>query len=255
MHVERFESMTNAELVEHFHTARRQDCETLDCQLSELLQEAHADAAAEARQRMLETLEKLRKRHAELSRIDFFGSPEGAAVAARLTELGQVLTAGQEPEVEVRQADAQAFRQRTWVTRPRPHVDRLASIWLIRRFIDPEAAIRYADAATEGDVSFDMPGAQFGHMGNLCTFETLMHAFGLSDAGLRAIAEIIHELDLCDGRYARPEMAGLEAILDGWRQSDLADEELEQHGAALFEGLYLHLMGRYTPSPLNKESI
>ena len=84
-----------------------------------------------------------------------------------------------------------------------------------------------------------MPGATFGHRGNLCTFETMVRAFGLDDAGLRAIAEIVHEIDLRDGRSARPEISGVDAILRGW--GGLGDSDREAHGIALFEGLYTSL--------------
>ncbi len=83
-----------------------------------------------------------------------------------------------------------------------------------------------------------MEGAEFGHHGNLCTFETMLLAFGLNDAGLRNVAEVVHEIDLRDGRYLRSETAGVEAILRGWHEAGLADAELEERGKGLFEGLY-----------------
>ncbi|HEX3131882.1 MAG TPA: chromate resistance protein ChrB domain-containing protein, partial [Thermoanaerobaculia bacterium] len=132
------------------------------------------------------------------------------------------------------------YRGRTWVTRPRPHVDRLSSAWLIRRFIDPEAAIRYGEPR-EGEVSFDMPGAEFGHSGSLCTFETLLAAFHLEEPALQSLAAIIHAIDLHDLADPPPELAGVKAVLDGWRAAGWSDEELESHGIALFEGLYRSL--------------
>jgi hypothetical protein len=132
------------------------------------------------------------------------------------------------------------------VTRPHPHVDRLACAWLIRRFVNPRAQIRYSETPEPGEVAFDMPGAEFQHRGHLCTFEVMLKAFGLDDPALRAIAEIVHEIDLRDGRSARPEIAGVDAILTGWLV--LEDAEREAHGIALFEGLYVALSGasRYT---------
>ena len=128
------------------------------------------------------------------------------------------------------------------MTRPRPHVDRLACAWLIRRFVDPQAEIRYAAQAEEGEVSFDMRNAEIGHRGGLCTFETMLAAFGLAeDAALAAVAEIVHEIDLRDGAGARPEIPGIDAALRGWSAAGWTDAELERHGIALFEGLYLAL--------------
>ena len=97
------------------------------------------------------------------------------------------------------------YRDATWATRPCPHVDRLACAWLIRRFINPTAEIRYATRSESGEVGFDMREAEFGHQGNCCTFETMMSASGLKEAGLQGLVEIVHEIDLRDGRYARPE--------------------------------------------------
>jgi hypothetical protein len=109
---------------------------------------------------------------------------------------------------------------------------------LIRRFIDPQAEIRYAETPEPGEVAFDMHRAEFGHVGNRCSFETMLDAFGLKDAGLATLAEIVHEIDLRDGRSARPEIAGVDSILAGWSTLNLADSELERLGSALFEGLY-----------------
>ena len=240
MRVKRFEGVPDAELVGRFNAARRAEYEELEASLSDLVAEVPDEATAEARLSALERLKKLRKRHAEILRRDFFGSPEGVMVAIKLAQLGRKLT-GDVQEVVVARVNAEDFRGRVWVTRPQPHVDRLASVWLVRRFIDPGVVVRYDHEAREGEVSFDMAGAEFGHTGNLCTFETLLAAFGLENLALRAVAEIVHELDLQDGRYARPEVAGLDAVLEGWRQLPLSDEALEAHGTALFEGLYTSL--------------
>jgi hypothetical protein len=125
-----------------------------------------------------------------------------------------------------------------WVTRPRPHVDRLACIWLIRRFINPSAVIRYATTPEPNEVAFGMRQGTFGHRGNLCTFETMVAAFGLDDQSLHTIGEIVHEIDLRDGRYAHSETAAIDAVLKGWLLMGFSDQELEVHGVALFEGLY-----------------
>ena len=88
----------------------------------------------------------------------------------------------------------------TWVTRRDVYIDRIASAWLIRRFIDPAAAIRYANTPEADEVAFDMRGGTFSHRGNLCTFETMVAAFGLEDPSLHLIGEIVHEIDLRDGK-------------------------------------------------------
>lgn len=117
-------------------------------------------------------------------------------------------------------------------------MDRLACSWLIRRFIDPAARIEYGAPAAPGDVTFDLEDAEFGHTGSLCTFETMLRAFELNEAALSIVAQIVHEIDLRDGIYARPETAGIDAILAGWLTANLPDLELERHGGALFDGIY-----------------
>ncbi len=198
-------------------------------------------ASSETRLGALDTLGKLRKRHSEISKRDFFGAPERNLVAAKLAQLSARLTTGGTPMEAVEPVNVADFQDKVWVTRPNPYVDRLASAWLIRRFIDPEAVIHYRDRPDASEVSFDMPNARFNHVGNLCTFEVLVAAFGLEVPGLQALAEIVHDLDLHDGLYVRPEAAGLEAVLSGWRQLALTDAELEARGIAFFEGVYQSL--------------
>lgn len=199
-----------------------------------------ADAEQKDRPDLRDRLEKLRRRFAEAARIDFFHAPEKEQAAAALARLEADLGRGERRESPP--AELAKYRGRRWVTRPRPHVDRLASAWLIRRFVDPEAEIRYREAPEESEVSFDMREAEFGHRGNRCTFETLISSFGLGDdPALAALAEIVHEIDLRDGLSARPEIPGVDSLLRGWATAGWSDIELERHGTALFEGLYLSL--------------
>ncbi len=198
-------------------------------------------------------LERLRRRLAEVVRIDFFQAPDRALADSALVRLAAALQPDAGGAPTVAPAEPARYRGRRWVTRPRPHVDRLASAWLIRRFIDPAAEIRYSDTPEEGEVSFDMRGAEFGHRGSRCTFETLLASFGLGgEPGLASLAEIVHEIDLRDGLSARPEVPGVDAALRGWAGAGWSDQELERHGVALFEGLYEGLRGVATPAPQEK---
>jgi hypothetical protein len=241
MRVERFEGLSDPHLIELFQAARREEYEEIDVQLVELEQAASARMQLEGRVRMRDAIDKLRRRYADVARVDYFDCPEGLRVAARLAQIDQALAPDELTAATVAPAEVAAYRSRRWVTRPRPHVDRLACAWLIRRFIDPSAAIRYSARPEPGEIAFDMSEGQFGHQGNLCTFETVVRTFGLDDSGLRALAEIVHEIDLRDGRYARPETAGVDAILKGWLLAGLSDADLEAHGIALFDGLYAAL--------------
>lgn len=187
-------------------------------------------------------LEKLRRRLAEIARLDFFQAAEGAEARAALARLEAVVSQTDKPAPSVPRVEIERYRGKRWVTRPRPHVDRLAAAWLIRRFVDPKAAIRYSDSPKKGEVSFDMRGADFGHRGNRCTFENLLASFGLEgDPALASLAEIVHAIDLADGTSARPEIPVVDGVLRAWAAAGWSDQELERHGIALFEGLYRSL--------------
>lgn len=223
LEVDRLEESEQSRVVEAFRSARDED-------YRKIIEEARQSPDRAKG-------EKLRRRFDEISRIDWFAAPEGPRAAAALARLEE------KPAQEVPAADLSRYRGRTWVTRPRPHVDRLASAWLIRRFVDAGAVIRYSVQPQEEEVSFDMPGAELGHTGNLCTFETMLAAFRLDDPALRALAAIVHEIDLRDGLASPPEAAGIDGVLRGWLAAGWTDEELERHGTALFEGMYQSLKG------------
>lgn len=241
MHVERFEGLTDTALIEIFRQARAQDYAEIDAQAMELEQCLSTSVPSEALAQLQETLVKLRRRHADIARVDFFDAPEGALVTARLARIAQALAPSDAVAARVAPASMAAYRDRRWVTRPRPHVDRLACIWLIRHFIDPTAVVRYATMPEPDEIAFDMRDGEFRHQGTLCTFEAMLTAFSLRQPSLQAMAEIVHEIDLRDGQYARPETAGIEAILKGWLLAQFSDAALEAHGVALFAGLYAAL--------------
>jgi hypothetical protein len=241
MRVANFEGLSDAQLIDLFRQARKRDYDELDAKAAALEKSVGKQPAAraDARTAARDALAKLRREHAEIVRTDFFDSPERVRVAARLTRIAEALSPKRPARIQVAPAAVGAYRDKRWVTRPHPHVDRLACIWLIRRFINPQAVVRYAARPKRDEVAFDMSEGEFGHRGNLCTFETMLKAFGMDDPGLRALAEVVHEIDLRDGRYTRSEIAGVDAILRGWEA--LADAEREAHGVALFEGLYAAL--------------
>jgi hypothetical protein len=141
--------------------------------------------------------------------------------------------------------DPRDFTGRQWVTRPRPGVDRFASAWLIRRFIDARAPFVFAMAPEQRPeaVSFDMyqPGG-FRHQGDQCTFEVLADRFGLRDAAVRTIGEIVHDLDLKDDRFKSPHTQTIGALVEGLRASIVDDHKLLEQGMAMFEALYQSLL-------------
>ena len=131
---------------------------------------------------------------------------------------------------------------RTWVTRQDVHVDRIASAWLIRRFIDPEARFKFVAArgytAKRGELRFDMYEAEYTHVGEDCTFQTLARQFDLRDAALSAIGEAVHDIDCKDDRFDRPETAGISGLISGIVQAHKDDRTRIERGAAVLDDLY-----------------
>jgi hypothetical protein len=253
-YVEQFEGLSDGEISEMFRQARQQDYLEIDTQAAELEQQIAIQPQIEREGRrgfpamtnrvvevlqIKEAIAKLRKRYREILNLDFFNCPDAQVVAARLTRIEQALKA--ENPTNLVSTTIAEYRHKPWVTRPRPFVDRLACIWLIRKFINPDAVIRYSLQPAADEIAFDMKAAEFGHQGNLCSFETMMLRFGLVEPGVKAIAQIVHELDLKDGEYISPEAIGVETILKGWLLASFSDSELESLGIKLFEGLYLAL--------------
>lgn len=128
----------------------------------------------------------------------------------------------------------------TWVTRPRPGVDRMSSAWLIQRFIDPKARFAFADRppADKKRIAFDMFGVEFGHQGDRCSFEVLCDHHGIRDTAVRHIAKIVHDIDLKESRYAMPEAPVVARMVEGLRATYANDDELLTHGMAMFAALY-----------------
>jgi hypothetical protein len=182
---------------------------------------------------------RLKRRYEELVAIDFFGSPlrkkaeEALSQAERPNAKIEVAT--------VKRISKNEYQRRTWITRPRPGIDRVSSAWLILRFIDPKAKFVFDKdvMAHPKTVPFDMfQGAGFGHEGDRCTFETLCLSFGITDKKALLIAQAIHDADLEDAKFGRGEGETMNQILQGWAKQAVPDDELLRRGIDLIEGLY-----------------
>ncbi|MDD3529493.1 MAG: chromate resistance protein [Gallionellaceae bacterium] len=192
---------------------------------------------------------KLRKAFDAVAAIDFFPGQGQAQTAARLDDLDAALRRRLAPDEPAARAaaitrrDPADHRGRLWATRRRPWIDRLASAWLIRRFIDPAARFRWLARPADcpkGALGFDFDGADFTHVGDKVTFETLLAAFGLeADAGLTRLARVVHCLDV--GGPPAPEAAGLEALLAGMRAAIADDDALLDAAAGALDFLYAAL--------------
>jgi hypothetical protein len=193
---------------------------------------------APARQALL----RFRKRLSDVRAIDFFGAAGRDTVEGLLEGIDARLRPPAPPAAERATAAAQNVRARTWVTRRDIHVDRMASAWLIRRFIDPAARFKFVRGngyvPRHGELRFDMFQAEFTHEGDRCTFEVLLRHFRLAEPALRSLAEIVHDIDLKDGKFTRPEAPGLDRLLAGVALRHEGDAARLSEAAATFDALY-----------------
>jgi hypothetical protein len=221
-----------------FRRARAADFADLTAEARALLDKARA-AAADA-DALTTEWRRLDRRVKAAARIDFFDAPGREELEVLMETIDRTLHPAPAPPT----AAADALRGRTWVTRAGVKVDRIASAWLIRRFIDPAATFVFVDdpaAKPPGAdaVRFDMFEGEFTHDGDLCTFEVLLRASTRAgDEALQAIAQIVHDLDLKDDRYQRPESAGIAAMIQGIAARHTDDRQRLAEGATVLDAFY-----------------
>ena len=240
LRVEQIENMSSGEVVQLFHEARNADYRRLGGRYRKLLQSLDRKSAA-TNPRVQAELTQLQRDYEKLRELDFFEAPAGAEVERLREAIDMRTRPSEEPKRrEKAAAKLQDLRGRRWVTRRRPHVDRIASAWLIKRFIDPDATFAFADPKDfpANAIPFDTPGAELSHVGDDCTFETLLKRAGLRDRRLTRLAEIVHEADLRDGKFPRDEARGIDLVIRGLLAAHVDDHDVLTHGLALFEGLY-----------------
>ena len=189
-------------------------------------------------------LARLKRRLAEVVAIDFFGAPGRETVEAIILGVEARMhekRSGKQPK-KVPTTHREDLLGKTWVTRKGIYVDRMASAWFVRRFIDPKAEFKFVPAKgyklLPNEFRFDMFEAEFTHEGDRCTFEVLLERLGLSDPGLGPIAEIVHDIDLKDSKFGRQETLGIERLIAGICMAQRDDESRLARGAAVFDDLY-----------------
>jgi hypothetical protein len=245
------EGKTDREIIAAFRKARNEEYAQITADM-----EALAGAVREQKRgghlstgRVSHYEAEFDKLHKELERVisaDFFDATGRAAALAASERCQKILRGTHRSErasAPPRGATVSPtqYRGRRWMTRRNLFIDRLAVVWLIKRFIDPKARFFFLDEGETitGATGFDMYGGEFTHQGEDCTFETMIRLFGLSDdAGLRALAEIVHDIDLKDGKFNRAEAAGLGAVVRGLAESLKDDRRLAQTCQPVFDGLY-----------------
>ncbi len=238
--VQQIENASPADVLGLFHEPRDRDYKHLAARYRKLLQSLDRKTAA-ASSRVHDELARLSKEHQRIREIDFFSAPGGAEVR-RLEEaiamrVRRPESARPEPTPTL---DLTKLRGRRWVTRPRPHVDRVASAWLIKRFIDPAAVFVFAPPAEfpKDAIAFDAPGVELSHHGEDCTFETLVKRARLRDRRLTRLAEVVHEADLRDGKFPHEEARGIDVAIRALLAASPDDQQVLTQGMAMFEGLY-----------------
>jgi hypothetical protein len=224
---------------EMFRTARAADYRELLAEVEKLAVAGEGDGDLN----IGVALRKLRKQHGEVSAIDFFGAPGKdevlsamGAIEKRLEGIARRGESGEAPK---------GLKDRRWVTRRGIKIDRTACCWLIRRMIDPGAEILFVDPQQyqhqAGDQRFDMFEGEFTHEGDKCSFEVLLDRFQLENPALRVIAEIVHDVDLKDGKFGRPEAAGVAAMIEGMALRHSDDVKRMEEGSVILDALYARL--------------
>jgi hypothetical protein len=236
------DGLTDGQVRALFDQARDADYDTLIADIRALEPGAARDGTH---------LAKLRQRFAAIVAIDFFGANGRETAEGLLSGLERALAAARtESTDEEREMTTRDLTptNRLWVTRRGVQVDRIASAWLIRRFIDPAARFKFVPdrgyAPEPGELRYDMFEAEYTHEGDRCTFEVLAERFAAADMAIRAIAEIVHDIDLKDGKYGREEAAGIKTLLAGVAASTDDDARRLERGAAAFDDLYQYFRKR-----------
>ena len=249
--VDKVETMKDNEIINLFNQQRERDYRKIETELEEIekkIETTKKGGRVPPDKGVSDRFRRFMKEFDEIRRIDFFSSKTGDNLKKRMKiiESGIKLIASpvvkNEPFVIVPRS-IEEFKGKTWVTRKNPFVDRMASAWLIRKFIDKNAAFKFIDETMiqdlgKDDVLFDIRGGEFTHIGDMCTFEVIAKSFKFGDKALKKIAEIVHQLDIKDESFHNPESRGIEAVLSGIRRTAKTDKEALEKGMAIFEMLY-----------------
>ena len=232
------------DIVATFRRTREADYRTLKREADRLRSSAHGRPAARTsgRDAWNRAVRGLRERFVQIERIDFFNAGGRREAAEALTAVEQAAdrdkpTLRHDKATTLSTLPTAGFVNRRWVTRPRPGVDRMASAWLIRRFVDPRATFAFTDTPTESDVRFDMYAGEFSHRGALCTFEVMSERFGISVAVVTRISQIVHDLDMKETKYAPPEAPAIARMIEGLRMLHADDSTLLERCIEMFEAL------------------
>lgn len=226
-----FDNLDHGSIEHLFNEARGREYHELEKELKKLQSGGNRGASEMG-------VVRFKKRLQQIVEIDFFSSPARARVEAALLRLENQNKPERDMETKKSPKD---YSRKTWITRPHPGIDRVSSAWLIRRFIDPHAKFVFNSDPQRHPkaIPFDMFNAGgFSHVGENCTFETLVKGFGIKDARVKLLAEAVHDADLGDDCFGRTEALGIDRTLDGWNRRGIASQEVLRRGMDIIEGLY-----------------
>jgi hypothetical protein len=235
-----------------FQSPRRADYEKIIQEAGDLQKEINAEPAypAEAMTKLKSQLSKLQDKIHEVRAIDFFSAPERSVAEMVLENVNCLLKGTLQPESSANDS-IKKLKGRRWVTRDNVFVDRIACAWLIRRFVDPDAKFKFAGSRKYkpqiGEIRFDMFEAEFTHEGDKCSFEVMVERLGLDRRMLAPLAEIVHDIDLKDDKFCRPEAAGVKALVAGLAAAHPADIDRIERGAGMFDDLLEYFKRQVKP--------
>ena len=246
------EDVDESEIMAQFRTARTSEFKRLVADIA-----AYRKRIRTPRARGLKEVRAFRDRLEHEKAIDFFAAPGSGRGGGSRRRPGTRITPSGDAVTPASIGGCARPESTTWgapgSTRPRPGVDRFASAWLIRRFIDRDAQFAFVDdpLPTLDAVPFDMYDSGFRHDGDRCTFEVLALRFGIQDPIVRRLGEIVHDVDLKDDRFHAPQAPTVAALVEGLRASISDDAALLQQGIGLFEALY---RGLQPPAPVRRDT-
>ncbi|THK35394.1 ChrB protein [Ensifer sp. MPMI2T] len=245
------DGLSDAQAHALFDAARDEDYEAIASEARTLSARVEAAASAEERADIRMQAGRLRKRLADIATIDFFGATGRLSAESLIADLERRLAEDKDMINEspsTTPLTAADLKGRVWVTRKGVHVDRMACIWLIRRFVDPDAVIRFVPGKgyvpNPGEIRFDMFEGEITHEGDRCSFEVLLSRAGITDPALQAIAEIVHDIDLKDAKFGREETTGIASLIAGICTANAQDEQRIIQGGPVFDNLYQYFRAK-----------
>ncbi|MFA5905429.1 MAG: chromate resistance protein ChrB domain-containing protein [Desulfobacula sp.] len=238
------EGLNDEQIISLFQNARKADYEKIIREANSLLaawSSAEGDQVLPVKRSV--QLTRLKARLDETIAIDFFHASERGTADILFKELEKTINSSTPVKIEGK-GETESLNGRTWVARKNIFVDRISSGWLIKRFIDENAEFKFVSssryAPKNGELRFDMFDGEFTHEGDKCTFEVMIEKLKLQNKALNLMAEVIHDIDLKDAKFSRPETDGVKALLTGLVAVQPDDHLRMKEGFFLFENLYAY---------------